>query len=147
VELAKEEFGISVLQIKEIMKMQPITVVPQTPHFVQGVINLRGRIVPVIDLRRKMNMQEQEYTELTCIVVARVQVDAGEQAMGLVVDGVVEVVTLSHEEIEGAPEFGQDSAPSYISGMAKGNGKVKTLIDIDQVLNTRQLSSIAMMVE
>src|ERR1700761_2219266 len=92
VELAGEQFGISVLQVKEIMKMQEITRVPQTPTCMEGVINLRGRIVPVVDLRSKFNMPSQEHTERTCIVVVRVQMDGGEQPMGVIVDGVVEVL-------------------------------------------------------
>jgi purine-binding chemotaxis protein CheW len=142
-QLGEEEFGTSVLTVKEIMKMQEITVVPQTPYFVQGVINLRGKIVPVINLRRKFEMPERENTELTCIVVVRLSTDGGEQPVGIVVDGVVEVLTLNAEDIEDSPDFGLDGARSYVRGMAKVKGKVKMLLDIDQVLGGRELESYA----
>jgi purine-binding chemotaxis protein CheW len=142
-ELANEEFGVSVLQVKEIMKMQPITTVPQTPQFLQGVINLRGRIVPVVSLRSKFNMPHQEYTDRTCIVVVRVEMDGGEQPMGIIVDGVVEVLLLSGEDIEDTPDFGRDVTTSYVRGMAKSKGKVKILIDIDRVLSSQELGGFA----
>ena len=144
-ELGNEEFGVSVLQIKEIMKMQQVTTVPQTPQFLQGVINLRGRIVPVVSLRSKFNMPEQEETDRTCIVVVRVLMDGGEQPMGIIVDGVVEVLLLAADDIEDAPDFGRDVTTSYVRGMAKSKGKVKILIDIDRVLSSQELSGFATM--
>jgi purine-binding chemotaxis protein CheW len=144
-ELGDEEFGISVMQVKEIMKMQEITTVPQTPQFLQGVINLRGRIVPVVNLRSKFNMPEQTYTEHTCIVVVRVQLEGGEQPMGIVVDGVIEVLLLGSDDIEDSPDFGRESTNSYVRGMAKSKGKVKILLDIDRVLSSRELSGFASM--
>ena len=143
VELATEQFGISVLQVKEIMKMQEITTVPQTPAFLEGVINLRGRIVPVVDLRSKFGMPSQEHTERTCIVVVRVQMDNGEQPMGVVVDGVVEVLMLDAADIEDSPDFGREVANSYVRGMAKSKGKVKILLDIDRVLSSQEFSRFA----
>jgi len=142
-ELGNEEFGISVLQVKEIMKLQAITTVPQTPAFLQGVINLRGRIVPVVGLRSKFNMPDQEATDRTCIVVVRVEMKGGEQPMGIIVDGVVEVLLLGAEEIEDTPDFGRDVTTSYVRGMAKSKGKVKILIDIDRVLSSQELGSLA----
>lgn len=144
-ELANEEFGISVLQVKEIMKMQQITTVPQTPQFVQGVINLRGRIVPVVSLRSKFNMPDQDYTERTCIVVVRVEMEGGEQPMGIIVDGVVEVLLLAADDLEDTPDFGRDVTTSYVRGMAKNKGKVKILIDIDRVLSSQELGGFASM--
>ncbi len=144
-QLAGEEFGVSVLKVREIMKMQEITPVPQTPAFVRGVINLRGRIVPVIDLRRRFRMIEQDSTELTCIVVVRVPLHGGEQSMGIVVDGVVEVLTLSPDDIEDAPDFGLEVITPYVRGMAKIKGKVKILLDIDQVLHGQEIEKIAIL--
>jgi purine-binding chemotaxis protein CheW len=135
-QLGTEEFAINVMNVKEIMKMQPITVVPQTPSFVQGVINLRGKIVPVINLRRKFGIEDREYTELTCIVVVRMRVEGGEQPVGVVVDGVVEVLTFNAEDIEDTPDFGLDGMMPYVRGMAKVKGRVKIVLDIDQVLQT-----------
>jgi purine-binding chemotaxis protein CheW len=145
VELGTEEFGISVLQVKEIMKMQEITSVPQTPVFLQGVINLRGRIVPVVNLRSKFHMADQVYSERTCIVVVRVQMHDGEQPLGIVVDGVIEVLLLDSDDIEDAPDFGRELAASYVRGMAKNKGKVKILLDIDRVLNNTDIGSFAHM--
>ena len=134
-ELGTEEFGTNVMQVKEIMKMQEITAVPQSPHYVQGVINLRGRIVPVMNLRRRFDMPEQPYTDKTCIVVMRAESAATEQPMGIIVDGVVEVLLLNQDDIEERPDFGIETAGSHIRGMAKNKGKVKILLDIDKVLN------------
>lgn len=133
-QLGTEEFAISVMNVKEIMKMQPITVVPQTPSHVQGVINLRGKIVPVINLRRKFGIEERPDTDLTCIVVVRMQADGGEQPVGIVVDGVVEVLTFNAEDIEDSPDFGLDGVMPYVRGMAKVKGKVKIVLDINKVL-------------
>jgi purine-binding chemotaxis protein CheW len=138
-QLGSEEFAINVMNVKEIMKMQAITSVPQTPSFVQGVINLRGKIVPVINLRRKFGIEDREDTELTCIVVVRMQVDGGEQPVGIVVDGVVEVLTFNSEDIEDTPDFGLDGVMPYVRGMAKIKGRVKIVLDIDQVLRGNQL--------
>jgi purine-binding chemotaxis protein CheW len=143
-QLGSEEFAINVMNVKEIMKMQAITIVPQTPSFVQGVINLRGKIVPVINLRRKFGIEDREDTDLTCIVVVRMQVDGGEQPVGIVVDGVVEVLTFNHEDIEDTPDFGLDGVMPYVRGMAKVKGRVKIVLDIDQVLHGNQLERMGM---
>ena len=132
--LGSEEFAIDVMSVKEIMKMQAITIVPQTPPFVQGVINLRGKIVPVINLRRKFGFDDHEDDDHTCIVVVRMQSDGGEQPVGIVVDGVVEVLSLNQEDIENTPDFGPDEVMPYVRGMAKIKGRVKIVLDIDQVL-------------
>jgi purine-binding chemotaxis protein CheW len=141
-QLGDEEFAISVLSVKEIMKMQEVTLVPQTPHYVSGVINLRGKIVPVISLRIRFGVGEIENTDLTCIVVVRMQTENGEQPIGIVVDGVVEVLSLSSDDIEDTPDFGIDGATPYVRGMAKVKGRVKILLDIDQVLNGHQLEKL-----
>lgn len=133
-ELAEEEFGISVLQVKEIMKMQPITKVPKAPGSLKGVINLRGSIVPVMNLRCTFRMPEQEYTDRTCIIVVSSREDAA-QPTGIIVDGVVEVLLLANEDIEAAPDFGQEEKAAYIQGMAKCKGGVKILLDIDEILS------------
>lgn len=142
-QLGDEEFGAGVLKVKEIMKMQEVTSVPQTPSFVQGVINLRGKIVPVINLRRKFKLPEKENTERTCIVVVRMQLNGIEQPMGIVVDGVVEVLTLGSDDIEDTPDFGLGGIMPYVQGMAKVKGRVKILLDIDQVLSTRDTDALA----
>jgi purine-binding chemotaxis protein CheW len=141
-QLANEEFGIRVLKVREIMGLQEITVVPQTPVHIKGVINLRGKIVPVIDLRLKFGILSAEYTQRTCIIVTQVQGEAGIVLMGIIVDGVCEVLNLTASEIEDTPDFGEDVAGQYLLGMAKVKGKVKILLDIDKVLSTQDLHNL-----
>lgn len=141
-QLGREEFGAEVMKIREIMKMQEITTVPQTLPFVEGVINLRGRVIPVIDLRTKFGLERQEHTDRTCIIVVRTQSAEGELPMGIIVDGVVEVLTLSGADIEDTPDFGQGGPNLSLLGMAKIKGRVKILLDIDEVLSSQELQGI-----
>jgi purine-binding chemotaxis protein CheW len=143
--LIQEEFGIRVLKVREIMGVQEITAVPQTPPHVKGVINLRGKVIPVIDLRLKFGLPPEEYTGRTCIIVTQVQGESGLIQMGVVVDGVSEVVNLTAAEIEDTPDFGDESAGQYLLGMAKVKGKVKILLDIDRVLSSQDLKNLAEM--
>src|SRR5512146_894270 len=105
--LGREEFGIRVLKVREIMGIQDITAVPQTPAYVKGVINLRGKVIPVVDLRLKFGLPELEYTQRTCIIVVQVQNSSTSMLMGIVVDGVAEVLNLVEGDIEDTPDFGQ----------------------------------------
>ena len=146
-QLASEEFGIRVLKVREIMGLQDITAVPQTPGYVKGVINLRGKVIPVIDLRLKFGLDAADYTQRTCIIVTQVQGESGQILMGVVVDGVSEVVTLSESDIEDTPDFGQDVTAGYLLGMAKVKGKVKILLDIDQVLSGHDLHQLKSMLQ
>ena len=143
--LGNEEFGIQVLKVREIMGVQDITAVPHTPSHVKGVINLRGKVIPVVDLRLKFGLPEAEYTQRTCIIVVQVPGEAGSMPMGIVVDGVAEVLNLVSGDIEATPDFGQGVAASYLLGMAKVKGKVKILLDIDKVVGTQEMSGLAMM--
>jgi purine-binding chemotaxis protein CheW len=141
--LENEAYGLNVLKIREIIRMQKITPVPQMPDFVKGVINLRGRVIPIVDLRVKFGLKA-EFTERTCIVVVQVKM-ASEQTvqMGLIVDSVEEVVNLTAAEIEPTPEFGAKIDTSYLLGMAKVKGQVKTLLDIDRVVSPETVRAIA----
>ncbi|HEY3757033.1 MAG TPA: chemotaxis protein CheW [Opitutaceae bacterium] len=141
--LGSEAYGIAVLRVREIIRMQKITSVPQMPDFVKGVINLRGRVIPVVDLRVKFGFSS-EFADRTCIVVVQVKL-GGEQTvpMGLIVDRVEEVVTLSANEIEPTPEFGGHVATDYILGLAKVKGTVKTLLDIDRVVAADTVEKMA----
>jgi len=141
-QLANEEFGIRVLKVREIMGLQEITAVPQTPAHVKGVINLRGKVVPVIDLRLKFGVATAEYTQRTCIIVTQVQGESGSVLMGIIVDGGSEVLNLTAAEIEDTPDFGEAVAGQYLLGMAKVKGKVKILLDIDRVLSTQDLHNL-----
>jgi purine-binding chemotaxis protein CheW len=142
-QLASEEFGIRVLKVREIMGLQDITAVPQTPPHVKGVINLRGKVIPVIDLRLKFGLPAAEYNQRTCIIVTQVQGESSQILVGIVVDGVSEVLNLPEADIEDTPDFGEDVAGSYLLGLAKVKGKVKILLDIDRVLSSQDLHSLS----
>lgn len=136
--LAKEEYGIGILKIKEIIGMMPIRSIPQAPPFVKGVINLRGRVIPVVDLRLRFGLDEADYTDRTCIIVVEVEADSGTIQMGTVVDAVSEVLNIKAEDIEDAPSFGMALNVDYILGVAKIEGGVKILLDIDKVLKAEE---------
>ncbi len=140
--LADEEYGIGILKIKEIIGMMPITSVPQTPDFVKGVINLRGKVIPILDLRLRFGMEEMEYTERTCIIVVEIQSHTGKIMIGIVVDSVSEVLNIKGEVIEDTPTFGASLDTEYILGMAKIEGGVKILLDIDRVLSAGDLAEL-----
>ncbi len=137
--LAGEEYGIGILKVKEIIGMMPITTVPRTPGFVKGVINLRGKVIPVVDLRLKFGMEKMDYTERTCIIVVEIAGQGGSVLIGIVVDAVSEVLNIKGADIEDTPAFGAKLNTDYIRGMAKMNGGVKILLDIDKVLGNGTL--------
>ena len=132
--LAEEEYGLMVLKVREIIKMMDITVVPKVPDHVKGVINLRGKVIPIIDLRLKFGIASQDYTERTCIIVAEVEIEERRVMLGVIVDYVSEVLNIAPEEIEPAPDFGERLDTRYMEGIAKIKGKVKILLDLDRVL-------------
>jgi purine-binding chemotaxis protein CheW len=138
--LAGEEYGIGILKIKEIIGMMPITPVPQTPEFFKGVINLRGKVIPVIDLRLKFGMEAANFTERTCIIVVEIDGASGTVMTGTVVDSVSEVLNIRGEDIEDTPAFGANLNTDYILGMAKTEGGVKILLDIDRVLSDEEIA-------
>lgn len=141
--LANEEYGIGILKIKEIIGMMPITTVPQTPEFVKGVINLRGKVIPVLDLRSRFGMDPMDYTERTCIIVVEIAGEAGNVMIGVVVDSVSEVLSIKADVIEETPSFGTKLCTDYILGMAKIGKGVKILLDIDKVLGADEISLLA----
>ncbi len=138
--LGQEEYGIGILKIKEIIGLMSITTVPQTPEFIKGVINLRGKVIPVVDLRLRFGMDAIEYTERTCIIVVEVDGQAGTIQIGIVVDSVSEVLNIKGDEIEDTPTFGTKLNVDFILGMAKMEGGVKILLDIDKVLNDEDIA-------
>ncbi len=138
--LSEEDYGIGILKIKEIIGMMPVTTVPQTPDFVKGVINLRGKVIPVMDLRLRFGMEAIDYTERTCIIVVEMKGQSGTIQIGIVVDSVSEVLNIKGEDIEETPTFGTKLNTDYILGMAKMEGGVKILLDIDKVLNDEEIS-------
>ncbi len=140
--LANEEYGLEILKVREIIGYMDITAVPQTPHHVKGVINLRGQVIPVVDLRAKFNIPEAEVTDQTCIIV--VEIDHAERAFntGIIVDHVQEVLDIAGQDIEQTPEFDGSVDTSFILGMGKIGESVKILLDIDKVLGN-EMSQIA----
>ncbi len=140
--LDNEEYGIGILKIKEIIGMMAITTVPQTPEFVKGVINLRGKVIPVVDLRLRFGMKTIDYTERTCIIVVEIEGQSGTVMIGIVVDAVSEVLSIKAEEIEDTPTFGTKLNTEYILGMAKSEGGVKILLDIDKVLSAEEVAAL-----
>jgi purine-binding chemotaxis protein CheW len=141
--LSGEEYGISILKVKEIIGIMAITPVPQTPGYVKGVINLRGKVIPVIDLRLKFDMESIDYTERTCIIVVEISSGDRKILMGIVVDSVSEVLNIKPGEIADTPTFGAKMDTGYILGMAKMGDGVKILLDIDRVLSNHEIEEVA----
>jgi purine-binding chemotaxis protein CheW len=140
--LDREEYGIGILKIKEIIGMMPVTAVPQTPEYVKGVINLRGKVIPVVDLRLRFGMDSMEYNERTCIIVVEINGQSGNVLIGTVVDSVSEVLNVKGKDIEDTPTFGSKLNTDYILGMAKMEGGVKILLDIDRVLLAQEVAGL-----
>jgi purine-binding chemotaxis protein CheW len=140
--LADEEYGIGILKVKEIIGMMPITSVPRTPPFVKGVINLRGKVIPIVDLRAKFGMESIPYTERTCIIVVEIDSNDATVLIGIVVDAVSEVLNIHGDDIEDTPAFGTHLDTEYIMGMAKMEGGVKILLNIDQVLSSKEIQNL-----
>mgnify|MGYP000851690825 CR=1 FL=1 len=139
-QLGDEQFGLEILKVREIIGVLDVTKVPQTASFVRGVINLRGKVIPVMDLRLRFGLPWREDDERTCTIVVEVGEAGGQRRlMGIVVDQVREVVSVREEEVEVTPSFGVELDTAYILGMAKLEGGVKILLDIDRVVAESQL--------
>lgn len=141
--LENEEYGLQILKVQEIIRLQEITSVPNTPDYVRGIINLRGRVVPVVALRKKFNMSEAKDTEKTCIVVVQVAKGTDTIVMGIIIDDVREVRDLIASEIEETPSFGTSLDIEFIMGVGKLEERVIMLLDIDKVLTKEQIEDIA----
>ncbi len=132
-----EEYGVQILTVREIIGIVDITCVPQMPTFVKGVINLRGKVIPVIDLRLKFQMEEADYTDQTCIIVVDVGV-----LMGIIVDTVVEVLDIPSKDIDPPPPLGSNVDTSFVMGMGKVKDEVKILLDIEKVLSVQEMGAL-----
>ncbi len=141
--LAQEEYGLEILKVREIIGYMEITAVPQTPAHVKGVINLRGQVIPVIDLRAKFGMETAEITEESCIIVVEITQGKRKFDTGIVVDHVQEVLDIAGEDIEAAPQFGASVNTDFILGMGKIGESVKILLDINKVLSGDDFTSLA----
>jgi len=138
--LAEEEYGIGILKVKEIVGLMPVTAVPRAPEFVKGVINLRGKVIPIIDLRLRFNMDEAEPTDRTCIIVVEVEGPSSQVQIGLMVDSVSEVLNVKAEDIEETHSFGFSFKANWLLGMAKIEGAIKILLDIDWILGAEEIA-------
>jgi purine-binding chemotaxis protein CheW len=134
--LAGEDYGIGIRKVKEIIGMMTITRIPQAPSCVKGVINLRGKVIPVVDLRLRFSLEEAQYEEKTCIIVVEVTGGNSKRAIGIIVDSVSEVLNIRGGEIEDTPDFGSGLDTRLILGLAKLGSGVKILLDIDRVLSS-----------
>ena len=143
--LADEEYGLEILKVQEIIQMQTITRVPRTPVYVRGVINLRGKVIPVVELRIKFGLDSAEDTDKTCIIVVQIRQGESIVVMGIIIDEVREVLDIAAENIEDAPDFGSQIDTEFIMGMGKIGQSVKILLDIDKVLSANELKNVARM--
>jgi purine-binding chemotaxis protein CheW len=134
--LGREEYGLPVLKVREIIKLLDITSVPQAPPHVKGVINLRGKVIPVVDLRLKFALPPQAYDEQTSIIVVEIAGLHGKIMMGVIVEAVCEVLNIAADEIEETPDFGGHVRTDYMRGVAKVKGTVKILLDLDRAFST-----------
>ena len=140
--LGEETYGIEILKVQEIMGMLTVTPLPRTPDYMRGVINLRGKVIPVIDLRLKFAMEAREYTRRTCIIVVQVQRERAALIMGIIVDEVSEVLDVSAEQIEPPPSFGTDVDTEFILGIGKVGNRVMMLLDVDRVLKGEEVKLV-----
>ncbi len=140
--LAHEEYGLEILKVREIIGYIDVTAVPQTPHYVKGVINLRGQVIPVVDLRSKFGMETTDVTDETCIIVVEITHGGRKFNTGIVVDRVQEVLDIPGGNIEDAPQFGVSVNTDFILGMGKVGESVKILLDIDRVLTGGGLGTL-----
>ncbi len=140
--LGKELYGIPVLKVQQIIGKTEITEIPRMPEFIKGVINLRGKIIPLMDLRLKFGLEEKEYTDRTIFVVLEVAFEDEKKQMAIVVDAVSEVINIEDDAIEPPPRYGVEVDNDFIVGMAKKNDKVIMLLDIERVLTKKEMSFI-----
>lgn len=137
---ADEEYGIPIKKVKEIIGIMEIAHIPKAPMFIKGVINLRGKIIPVMDLRLKLEIEGKEYNERTCIIVIEVDTSEIKRQIGIIVDIVSEVVTVQAADIDSPPQYSDQDAESYLQGIGKVKGKVILLLDIEKVFGSNDLS-------
>ena len=136
--LAREEYGIPILKVREIIKLLEITSIPKTPGYIKGVINLRGKIISIMDLRLKFGLEEKEYNERTCIVVVEISLNDTRKLMGLIVDAVSEVASLTTDQIEPPPEYGNQNNQGFLTGVGKVKERVVLLLDIERILSREE---------
>ena len=137
--LADETYGLDILQVREIIGLLPVTRMPRMPEYARGVINLRGKVIPVVDLRLKFGIPMAEATSETCIIVVNIEDITGDFLVGILVDGVSEVLDINQRDIDDAPELDESIEMDFISGIGKAGEKVIILLDILTIINTSAL--------
>ncbi len=142
-QLSNEQYGIPIQKIKEIINIMDITSVPGSPSFIKGVINLRGKIIPIMDLRLKFDLEEKEYNQRTCIIVVEFDNSGSGRQMGIVVDTVSEVLNIQKSDIEPPPKYGSRMDTAFLTGIGKIRNKVVLLLDIDQILNSSEKTQLS----
>jgi len=140
--LGEEVYAVDISKVREVLDFTSVTKVPRTPDFMRGVINLRGSVVPVVDLRLKFGMSRTEKTVNTCVIILEVRVDSETTILGALADSVQEVIDLESEHIEPAPRIGTKLRTEFIAGMGKQNDKFLILLDIDKIFSTEELSLV-----
>ena len=140
--MANERYGLEILKVREIIGMMDVTSIPTTPAFIRGVINLRGKVIPVVDLRLKFGMETKEDLQKTCIIVVQLARAAQEMTMGIIVDEVSDVLNIHQDQIEPPPYFGANIRTDFILGMGKVDQKVMTMLDIDRVLSEQEIAVV-----
>lgn len=140
--LNEENYGIPILQVNEIIGVMEITPIPKTPNFMKGIINLRGKIIPVIDLRLKFSMEERKYDQLTCIIIVELVIAGHKSFVGVVVDKVAEVVNVYSNDVELPPQYGQEDENNFLTGIGKVKDKVVMLLDIESIINCQELVNL-----
>jgi len=141
--VSEEDYGIQILKVQEIIRLQSITKVPKAPDSVRGVINLRGKVIPVMQLRKKFGLPEVDDTERTCIIVVQIGRENNNTTMGIMIDEVKEVVDIRAENIEETPSFGENINIDFILGIGKIGDRLKILIDIDKVMSNKEIIDIS----
>lgn len=141
--LAEEEYGINIQKVKEIIEYTAITKVPKVPRWIRGVINLRGNVVPVVDLAVRFGLEERPITKTTCIIIVEVQQETEKAVMGVIADAVNQVIALNAEEIEEPPAFGTRIRLEYLAGMGKLGKKFALILNIDRVLSATELLTVS----
>ncbi len=141
--LASEDYCVDILKVHQIIQLQPITKVPMTPSYIRGVLNLRGKVIPVLDLRIKFNMHSIEDSRTTCIVIVQVEIENIDMVIGLVIDEVRDVIIVSPEDLEETPEFGSAIDTHFIMGLVRSSDNVKILLDVDKILSLKDFSLLS----
>ena len=138
-QLEERGYGIPILTVNEIIGIMAITLIPRAPSFIKGIINLRGKIIPVMDLRLKFGMPEKEHTEETCIIIVNIRFENTTRQIGIVVDIVSEVVDIHETEIEPPPKYSTHDDENFLNGIGKVKDKVVMLLDIEKVIYTEEI--------